>query len=88
MWHRPYPAHCKLFFNVLGIWYVSPSRKTCLIQDYLAAKEGLRSVDIAGAEGVGDGGIVALATQCRHLQTLNMSGARRVTDVAIRECHP
>eukprot|EP00904_Undaria_pinnatifida_P005961 jgi/Undpi1/2495/HiC_scaffold_13.g05874.m1 len=54
------------------------------VKDYLAAKEGLRSVDIAGAEGVGDGGIVALATQCRHLQTLNMSGARRVTDVAIR----
>ncbi|CAM9603609.1 unnamed protein product, partial [Laminaria digitata] len=53
-------------------------------QEYLTSKEGLRSVNIAGAEGVGDGGIVALAAQCRHLQTLDMSGAHRVTDVAIR----
>lgn len=34
---------------------------------------------------MGDRGVAALATQCRRLQSLNMSGAHRVTDVAIRK---
>lgn len=33
---------------------------------------------------MGNRGVGALAAQCRHLQSLNMSGAHRVTDVAIR----
>lgn len=49
-------------------------------------KEGLTSLDIGGAEGIGDGGVAALAAQCRCLESLNMTGAHRVTDVAIREC--
>lgn len=49
--------------------------------------EGLTSLDIGGAEGVGDGGIAALTAQCRRLQSLNISGAHRVTDVAIRKWH-
>lgn len=57
-----------------------------MTQDHFTEKESLTSLDIGGARGVRDGGIVALAAQCRRLQSLNMSGAHRVTDVAIREC--
>lgn len=57
-----------------------------MAQDYFTEKEGLTSLNIGGARGVKDGGIAALAAQCRRLQSLNMFGAHRITDVAIREC--
>ncbi|CAN0057132.1 unnamed protein product [Scytosiphon promiscuus] len=53
-------------------------------QEYFTEKEGLTSLDIAGAQSVGDRGIAALSAQCRRLQSLDISGANRVTDVAIR----
>ncbi|CAM9135908.1 unnamed protein product [Pylaiella littoralis] len=53
-------------------------------QVFFTEKEGLTSLDIGGAQGVGDGGVAALTAQCRRLQSLNMSGAHRITDVAIR----
>lgn len=56
-----------------------------MAQDHFTEKEGLTSLDIGGARGVRDGGTAALAAQCRRLQCLNISGAHRVTDVAIRE---
>lgn len=46
---------------------------------------GLTSLDVAGAEGIGDVGLVALTEQCHRLKDLNISGARKITDVAIRE---
>lgn len=55
-----------------------------LQQEHFTEKEGLTSLDIAGAQGVGDRGIATLSAQCR-LQSLDISGAHRVTDVAIRE---
>ncbi|CAM9562727.1 unnamed protein product, partial [Ectocarpus sp. 8 AP-2014] len=53
-------------------------------QDRFTDQEGLTSLDISGAQGVGDSGVATLTAQCRRLQSLNMSGASRVTDVAIR----
>ncbi|CAN0132260.1 unnamed protein product [Ascophyllum nodosum] len=53
-------------------------------KEYFTTKEGLTRLDVAGAEGIGDGGLSALAAQCRGLQHLNISGAHQVTDVAIR----
>ncbi|CAM9368451.1 unnamed protein product, partial [Hapterophycus canaliculatus] len=53
-------------------------------QEYFTEEEGLTSLDITGAKGVGDRGIAALSLQCRRLQSLDISGAHRVTDVAIR----
>ena len=64
-----------------------PSQLSCawLAQDHFTEKESLTSLNIGGARGVRDGGIAALAAQCCRLQSLNMSGAHQVTDVAIRE---
>lgn len=49
------------------------------------AEQGLTSLNVTGAGTLRDGGIAAIATQCRCLRSLNISGADRVTDVAIRE---
>lgn len=46
---------------------------------------GLTSLDIAGAEGISDVGLIALIAQCHGLKDLNISGAWKITDVAIRE---